>query len=91
MLDYSTRLSIHPGEISRMELPYSEVCCAMGVAGREYDVELIERDGRYAAQLIGVTGHRVSFPITYGEAGIFRDAAGFYYYPPMSAVLESRQ
>ncbi len=71
------RLSIMPGESALITLPYSEVCMSMGVAGRTISVQL-SLDGRMA-QLYR-NGRKFSAPITYGEAGIYRDGAGYYHY-----------
>jgi hypothetical protein len=87
-----TPLSIRPGEIARITLPFSEVCCHMRVAGKEMYVELLcSGDGNpldtkqtYAAQLYGDDMQKFSAPITLGEAGIFRNEGPtgphFYHY-----------
>ena len=100
MLDYSTPLSIQPGETALMELPFSEVNMHMGVAGREMNVRLVAadtRDGRlvYAAQIVREDGSNYTAPISIGEAGIFQTGSyefgyHFHYYPPMSEVIASR-
>lgn len=72
------RLSIRPGEFTEMEIGFSEVACHMRVAGKQMTVQLLE-DGRMA-QLYSEDGNRFSAPITYGEAGIYRDGAGYYHY-----------
>jgi len=56
----------HIGERVTVELPYSEVCMHMRVAGKRMDVEVLP-DG---AQLLNADGSKFSFPITHGEAGI---------------------
>lgn len=70
-----TRLSV--GDRVRIELPYSEVCMHMRVAGQVFVVEVRE----HGAQILNEDGSPFSFPILHGEAGIFRDAAGLYTYP----------
>ena len=79
--DYSSPRAIRPGDRVRLELPYSEVCMHMRVAGRVMDVRMTE--GRYPmAQLLNADSSEFSFPITTGEAGIFGDVdRGFYCYP----------
>ena len=79
--DYSSPRTIQPGDRVRLELPYSEVCMHMRVAGRVMDVRMT--GGRYPmAQLLNPDGSEFSFPITTGEAGIYGDIErGFYYYP----------
>lgn len=67
-----TRVSI--GERVRVRLPYSEVCMHLRVAGQVREVEVLEN----GAQILDENGRRFSFPVTHGEAGIFRDAGGLY-------------
>ncbi len=52
----------------QVTLPYSEVCMHMRIAGKEAEVEL--RQGGMAQ--VYMNDDLVSFPITRGEAGIFR-------------------
>jgi hypothetical protein len=54
------------GQIVRVVLPYSEVCCYLGVAGQEREVEVLP----FGAQIRDGEGRNVSFPVTHGEAGI---------------------
>lgn len=65
---------INVGEIVRVELPFSEVCMHMRVAGVSRNVE-VRSDG---AQILNEDGSKFSFPVTHGEAGVYRDANGFY-------------
>jgi hypothetical protein len=78
------------GETLTVELPYSEVCMWMRVAGKRMAVQLTcERDGRpTGAQLLTKSGGHFSFPILPSEAGFYWDAeAGSYYtYVTVSAV-----
>jgi hypothetical protein len=78
----NTPLSIRPGEIAEIELPFSEVCMHMRVAGQRMMVELLasgEEDPRggsnvsYAAQIYDGTLNKMGAPVTLGEAGIFRN------------------
>jgi len=74
--DYNIRrLSV--GDALHIELPYSEVCMHMGVAGKVMRVEVL--DGNMA-QLWDARGVRFSSPITQGEAGIYTDAKGLWSY-----------
>lgn len=78
------RLSIRPGEFTVMEIGYSEVACHMGIAGKLMWVMLLE-DGKMAQLYDGdvnsnSAGCKFSMPITYGEAGIYKDAAGYYHH-----------
>lgn len=68
------RINVQPGDTLWLTMPYSEVCMSMRVAGRRMCVE-IKSDG---VQLID-NGHNFSFPILFGEAGIYRDADGSLY------------
>lgn len=80
-MDHSSRRAARPGDRLRLELPHSEVCMHMRVAGRVMDVRLTEGE-HPMAQLLNEDGSEFSFPITTGEAGIYgslRD--GFSYYP----------
>lgn len=60
--------------IVRLELPYSEVCMHLGVAGQTRDVEVLE----HGAQILSEDGHNFSFPIGHGEAGVAAIAAAIY-------------
>lgn len=79
----STKVYATPYQPIRVIAPYSEVLMHMGIAGRPVEVYLIEQtnDNRttYSAQVIK-DGHLFSSPITYGEAGFYRDEQGFYTY-----------
>lgn len=63
------------GETVTVVLPWSEVCMSMRVAGRPHRVTLLSES---AAQLATMDGERVSFPVLPGEAGLYRDAVGWY-------------
>lgn len=65
---------VKPGDVVRLELPWSEVCMYMRVAGQERDVRVLEG----GAQILNEDGTRFSFPVTHGEAGIYTDADGLY-------------
>jgi hypothetical protein len=54
------------GDTVRVELPYSEVCMHMRVAGKIMSVHVQE----HGAQLVTGDGRPFSFPITHGEAGV---------------------
>jgi hypothetical protein len=88
--DYSSPRTVGPGDRVRLELPHSEVCMHMRVAGRVMDVRMTE--GRYPmAQLLNSDGSEFSFPIGTGEAGIFGDLdRGFYCYPEKDAASASK-
>ena len=84
--DYSSPHAVRPGDHVRIELPFSEVCMHMRVAGRVMDVRMTE--GRYPmAQLLNPDGSEFSAPILTAEAGIYGDVdRGFYCYPPKAAA-----
>lgn len=65
-----------PGMKVLLEIPYSEVCMHMGVAGTVMGVELISARG---AQLIK-DGRKFSAPILPSEAGLYHDEYGYYCY-----------
>lgn len=79
-----TKHIIHIGETVDIELPYSEVCIHMRVAGKVRPVTLIANtrpDGTASypmAQILNLDGSPFSMPVTYGEAGIYRDGGEFY-------------
>ena len=89
--DYSSPRTVRPGDRVRIELPYSEVCMHMRLAGRVMDVRMTE--GRYPmAQLLNPDGSEFSAPILTAEAGIYGDVdRGFYYYPEKEPHAEPRQ
>lgn len=59
-----------PQDAVLVQLPYSEVCMHMGVAGTKMWVVPV---GHNMAQLYDLEGRKFSMPITCGEAGIPRD------------------
>jgi hypothetical protein len=69
----STR-PLHPGQEVILELPYSEVCMHLRVAGTAMRARL-EPDGM--VQLLGADGRAFSFPITAAEAGLDHDHDGW--------------
>lgn len=66
------------GSQAVVTMPYSEVCMHMRVAGKRM-VVLLKNERQ--AQLFPIAStHPFSAPILPGEAGLYRDAGGFYYY-----------
>ena len=68
------------------KMPYSEVCCAMGVAGKIMAFHLVGKE-RNMVQLYTIRDGSVvslfSFPILPGEAGLlWDDEIGQYYFYP---------
>lgn len=65
---------VEPGDRVRVELPYSEVCMHMRLAGEVREIVVLEN----MAQILDTEGRNYSFPVTYGEAGIYSDRFGHY-------------
>ncbi len=72
---------IKPGDTVEVILPHSEVCMHMKVAGKRAKVELTKAQ-HPAAQIRRQDDTPFSFPVSYGEAGLYWDETqGYYYYP----------
>ena len=65
---------IHPNQETVLELPYSEVCMHLRVAGTRMRARL-QPNGM--VQLLDADGRDVSFPITAAEAGLHHDQDGW--------------
>jgi len=65
---------IHPNQETTLELPYSEVCMHLRVAGTRMRARLVA-DGM--VQLLDPEGREFSFPITAAEAGLDHDRDGW--------------
>lgn len=65
---------VNVGETVWVTLPHSEVCMHLRVAGQRRPVTVLS-DG---AQIRHDDGSQLSFPVTHGEAGFYRDADGLY-------------
>jgi hypothetical protein len=81
---------VRAGDRVRLELPFSEVCMHMRVAGQVMTVEVIGgtyADGRpsFTAQLHRDDGQPFSFPILTAEAGIYGYGDDMYCYPSAAA------
>jgi hypothetical protein len=66
---------IHPGQELVLELPYSEVCMHLRVAGTRMRARLLPNG---MVQLLQPDGREFSFPITAGEAGLHHDHDGWH-------------
>jgi hypothetical protein len=66
---------LHPNQETILQLPYSEVCLHLGVAGTRMRARL-QPDGM--VQLLDPDGRDVSFPITAAEAGLDHDQDGWF-------------
>lgn len=71
---------IQPGEYGEATMPHSEVCIQIRVAGKRMRF-WFSGNPYPKVQLLQPDGVEYSGPITYGEAGIFSDEKGYYYYP----------
>jgi len=81
--DCGTRfVRLVPGETVMIELPYSEVCMHMRIAGAAHEVELIreDRSGLAMAQILDGSRRPLGGAVAPGEAGIYCDNSGFYAY-----------
>jgi hypothetical protein len=66
---------IDPNQETTLQLPYSEVCMHLRVAGTRMRAQL-QADGM--VQLLEPSGRDFSFPITAAEAGLHHDQNGWY-------------
>lgn len=88
MPDSETHNSYNSGDKVKVELPYSEVCMFMGLAGQVRTIEILDR----GVQIYGEDGTKYSFPILHSEAGVYRgspDDEGKSYYIPKDMVKAS--
>lgn len=82
MLDYKNPQRVKPGKLYSGEMPSSEVCMCMRVAGKVLQFELLQD----TVQLY-LDGRPFSTPILTGEAGLYSDDKGYYYYPPVKELV----
>jgi hypothetical protein len=68
------RVQLKDGDVVKLKLPWSEVCMHMRLADQVRDVRVLP-DG---AQILNEDGTPYSFPVTHGEAGIYRNVDGLY-------------
>jgi hypothetical protein len=72
---------VSAGETVRIEIPYSEVCMHMQVAGRVMNVRFEHKVGHTACAQLLQDGREFSAPITPGEAGFYWEDGRYYCYP----------
>lgn len=72
------KVYITPGEFGEATMPHSEVCMHMRVAGKR--LKFFLKEGEYPSVQLFNGDHPFSSPILTGEAGLYRDEGGFYYY-----------
>lgn len=73
----TTTQRVTVGDTVRLRLPWSEVCAHMKVAEQIRSVLVLE----HGAQILNDDGTPYSFPVTHGEAGIYRDTEGLFLHP----------
>jgi hypothetical protein len=85
MINHKAKTYIKPNVKYAAEMPYSEVCMHMRVAGRVLYFELPNTDSRTVQLFQEASGVYFPFsaPILLGEAGIYTDESGHYFYRPM--------
>lgn len=66
--------------VENVEFPVSEAAVHLRVGGLVGHVQLVGEPGREMAQVLDLDFKAISFPVTPGEAGVYRDADGFYVY-----------
>lgn len=71
---------VTPNEIVRMEIPYSEVCMHMQVAGKVMEVRFQKSERGYASAQLLRDGQEYSAAITPGEAGFYYEDGQYYCY-----------
>jgi hypothetical protein len=71
---------VHEGEHVTVVAPYSEVCMHLGIAGQTITAQLLPGD--MVQMHNAATGNPISFPVTVGEAGLYRDGAQVYAVAP---------
>lgn len=71
-----TKKYVVPGQRFENEMPFSEACMSMQIAGKVLEVELTS--GKYPMAQLYKDGQEYSFPVTTGEAGIYQDSEGYY-------------
>lgn len=65
------------GDVVRVQLPHSEVCMHMRLAGQVRPVQFLSPAGQSAVvQILNEDGSHFSFPILPGEAGFYRGRVG---------------
>ena len=72
---------LQPLEPAVIRLPYSEVCCHLGVAGTDCEVVILPglpSLGSSAVVQLRKEGRDFSFPILLSEAGVRHDATGYW-------------
>jgi hypothetical protein len=84
----SQKITIKPGEFGLKEMPYSEACMHMKIAGEFLQFQITE--SQYPMVQLFKEGRPFSFPVTLGEAGIYRDGEELYYYLPDQLVNKEK-
>jgi len=70
---------VRRGTLFANEMPFSEVCMFMGIAGKIMGCEIV--GDRPVVQLYDIPSKQpFSFPILLGEAGVFEQDGKYYVY-----------
>jgi hypothetical protein len=71
---------VRPGEAFSHRVAWSEVACHLQVAGKRMRMVLLvgTQPWQDCVQLLKDSGAQYSAPILPGEAGLYRDAHGYY-------------
>lgn len=82
MASSKTPLPVKAGDHVLVEMPYSEVCMHMRIAGKPRVIEVIESKAwGHTVQIYDREGRKFSAPILTGEAGVYGHGNGLYVYP----------
>jgi hypothetical protein len=71
------RINLEVGKPEQMVIGFSEAAMHLRIAGRQLKACLLESD---MVQIYDLDNRAISFPITAGEAGVYRDGDTFYGY-----------
>ena len=89
-MNSAVKTYVERGQAVDIELPYSEVCMHMQVAGTIMSVQLTDAGNGHVMAQLRKDGRDFSFPVGAGEAGFYQDEGGYYAYLPELPGQESR-
>lgn len=87
-MERNTRIDVRPGMLYKTVMPYSEVCMHMQIAGKEMIGRLHETGRSVQLFTSEPVPQMFSAPILPGEAGLYQDAHGFYFYVNSSVEVK---
>lgn len=77
-----TPLPVKAGDRILVEMPHSEVCMHMRIAGKPMTIEIVKADmWGHVVQIYDREGRKFSVPILTCEAGVYGYGEGMYVYP----------